>query len=183
MYTVHGANGLSFLQGRLKDIGVVQQSLSSTLCFSLQDYSVFNAWGHSHQRQYTYAIGRLGCHFGQLQCQRRVFKQCVTKGRVLNTKYVPESVMAFPVVVPGTALNVKNCAKLATFLTLRTNFSIIIVPQRVPFLWICASFANFCPFWVGVSVGRPCRFLNFPAAHPPPPRIQCMGLVRRKYIF
>ncbi len=47
-------------------------------------------------------LGRLGCHFGSdfSATEGRVFKQGATKGRALNTKRVPERVMAFAVVVP-----------------------------------------------------------------------------------
>ncbi len=43
----------------------------------------------------------------------RVFKQCATKGRVLNTKCVPERVWFFPAVVPQRAQNAKICTEVA----------------------------------------------------------------------
>ncbi len=90
----------------------------------------------------------------------RVFKQCATKGRVLNTKCVPERVWFFALVVPGTVQNVKICtkhaklAKLAPIIVPMNHFRTLIVPQRVPFLWICASKGiglgpNFVPVRVG----------------------------------
>ncbi len=52
----------------------------------------------------------------------RNFKQCATKGRVLNTKYVPEG-MVFALVVPRRVQNVKKCTKLAK------SYAPIIVPM------------------------------------------------------
>ncbi len=45
--------------------------------------------------------------------------QC--KGRVLNTKFVPETVWCFSLVVPGRVQNVKNCSTLGKFMALRAD--------------------------------------------------------------
>ena len=51
------------------------------------------------------------------------------------------------------------------------HFSTIVVPQRVPFLWICASKGidlgpNFVVMRVGVLRCSPSRGIHFPGEHP-----------------